>query len=87
MCFCCCLRADWQNEVDELLVRTCVAHILAVQHGAARGQEEITAQATHYRQAPELYALLNQYTAHRKRYPSLEAFYPEIIAFLEKKAS
>ncbi|HEX8427510.1 DUF4932 domain-containing protein [Hymenobacter sp.] len=80
-------EAEWENELEELLVRVCVAKILAAQNGPARGQAEITSQAERYKLALELHALLEQFTANRRQYPSLESFYSQIVAFLERKAT
>ena len=73
----------WENEIDELLVRACVAKILAKKFGTNNGQTEIDNQAKHFKWARELYVFLDKYTQNRDQYSRIEDFYPEIIVFLE----
>jgi len=75
---------QWKNEVDELLVRTCVAKILAQKFGKESGEAEISNQAKHFKWANDLYLFMDNYTS---RYKSIEDFYPELISFLETKTS
>lgn len=76
---------EWKNEVDELLVRACVAKILESKFGEDAGLVEINNQALRYKWAKGLYLMLNEYTSNRKKYPTFSDFYPEIIQFLETK--
>jgi hypothetical protein len=75
---------NWENECDELLVRTCTAQILADKFGAAYGRKEIENQAKHYKAALPLYQFFEKYTANRKKYKTINMFYPELIAYLEE---
>jgi hypothetical protein len=73
----------WENEVDELLVRACVAKILARKFGKEKGDLEISNQAKHFKWANELYRLLDRYTQNRDHYKSIEDFYPEMMLLFE----
>ncbi|MFW0717574.1 DUF4932 domain-containing protein [Pedobacter sp. N23S346] len=78
---------QWENEVDELLVRTCVAKILAQKFGNKSGEEEISNQAKHFKWANDLYLFMDKYIQHGDQYRNIEDFYPELISFLETKTS
>jgi hypothetical protein len=78
--------SEWKNELDELIVRVCVAKVLEKRNGKDAGLAEISNQAKHYKLAQPLYDFFNQYVMHRDHYETLEQFYPELIAFLEKAA-
>lgn len=77
---------EWENEVEELLVRACVARILAARNGAAAGEWESTGQGRRYKQMIGLYDLLGKYSRERDKYQSLSAFYPQIVDWFEKVA-
>ncbi len=77
---------QWENEVDELLVRVCVAKILAQRYGKESGDIEIANQAKHFKLATALYSFMDTYTQNTSRYHMIEEFYPELILFLENKA-
>ena len=78
---------QWENEIDELLVRTCVAKILAQKFGKESGEAEIANQAKHFKWANDLYLFMDKYTDHSDRYKSIEDFYPELVSFLENKTN
>jgi len=78
---------QWENEIDELLVRTCVAKILAQKFGKESGEAEISNQAKHFKWANDLYLFMDKYTEHSDRYKSIEDFYPELVSFLENKTN
>jgi hypothetical protein len=78
---------QWENEVDELLVRVCVAKILAIKYGKESGEEEISNQAKHFILAKEMYLFMDKYTKDGNNYENIEDFYPELIYFLEAKAN
>ncbi|KLT63742.1 DUF4932 domain-containing protein [Pedobacter sp. BMA] len=80
-------EAYWENEVDELLVRACVAKILSQKYGEESGDAEIANQSKHFKGAKELYSFFDAYSNHRDRYRSIEDFYPEMIGFLESMAT
>lgn len=79
-------ESEWKNELDELLIRVCVAKILEKRDGEAAGMAEIANQAKHFRLAQPLYKFFNKYVEGRNRYKKIEQFYPELIAYLEKLA-
>jgi hypothetical protein len=79
-------ESEWKNELDELIVRVCVAKVLENRDGKDAGLAEISNQARHFRLAQALYGFFDQYVLHRDRYKTLEQFYPELIAYLEKAA-
>jgi hypothetical protein len=74
---------QWENEVDELLVRAFVAKILAQKFGKETGDLEISNQAKHFKWANELYLPLDKYTQNRDQYKSIEDFYPEMMLLFE----
>lgn len=76
---------QWENEIDELLVRACVAKILEQKFGSDSGNAEITNQALHFKWAKDLYLFLDNYTENRTQYRSVEDFYPQLILFFETK--
>lgn len=79
---------EWENELDELLVRVCVAKIMEIKFGQMAGMEEINNQSIHFRWAKPLYAFLgNYYCNDRKKYETFSDFYPELLNFLETKTS
>ncbi|WP_417357555.1 DUF4932 domain-containing protein [Flavobacterium sp.] len=73
----------WENELDELLVRVCTAHILAQKFGNEKGIEEINNQAKHFKLAKPLYDFFNSYLSNRTSFKEIDTFYPEIVQFLE----
>ena len=77
---------EWKNELDELIVRVCVAKILEQREGKDAGLAEIENQARHFKLAKPLYDFFNQYVLNRERYKTFEQFYPEVIAYLENVA-
>lgn len=78
--------SEWKNELDELIVRVCVAKVLEKRDGKNAGMAEISNQARHYRLAQPLYGFFNKYVMRRSQYKKIEQFYPELIAYLEKLA-
>jgi len=80
-------ESEWKNELDELIVRVCVAKILEARNGKDAGLAEISNQAKHYRLAQQLYVFFDHYTLRRDHYKSLQEFYPETITYLEKLAT
>ncbi|WP_127131204.1 DUF4932 domain-containing protein [Pseudoflavitalea rhizosphaerae] len=76
---------EWRNELDELLVRVCVAVMLAEREGSAAGEKEIRAQARHYKWALPLYELMKQYTSSRNQYTRIKDFYPVLVKFFEQR--
>ncbi|WP_316830828.1 DUF4932 domain-containing protein [Pedobacter aquatilis] len=77
---------QWENEMNELLVRVAVAKILEDKFDQETATKEINNQSIHFKWAKDLYSFFNNYTSNRKKYKSIEDFYPEIITFLETKA-
>ena len=74
---------EWENELDELIVRVCVSKILGEKFGAETELEEIENQSKHYKYFKELNVFFNNYTKNRTKYKSITEFYPEIIKFIE----
>ncbi|GAA4773596.1 MULTISPECIES: DUF4932 domain-containing protein [Flavobacterium] len=74
---------EWKNELDELIVRTCVAKILGIKFGIEKEQKEIENQAKHYKHIKALNNFFDNYTKNREKYSSITFFYPEIIKFFE----
>jgi len=78
---------QWENEIDELVVRACVAKILSVKNGILAGDEEVNNQAKRFKWVNDLYIFFDLYTQNRNQYKTIEDFYPELILFLENKTS
>lgn len=77
---------EWENEVEELLVRASVAQILAARNGVAAGERESTGQARRYKHMIGLYELLGKYSRERDKYQSISSFYPQVMDWFEKVA-
>ncbi len=77
---------QWKNELEELVVRVCVAKILERRDGRVAGQAEIKNQARHFKLAEPMYNFFDTYTLHRDRYKTFKQFYPVLVAYLEKQA-
>ena len=78
---------QWENEIDELLVRACMAQILAQKFGKESGEIEIQNQSKHFKWAKDLYLFMDNYIGNRSQYKSIEDFYPELISFFETHTS
>jgi hypothetical protein len=74
---------EWENELDELIVRVCVSKILGERFGIEREVKEVENQSKHYKHFKELNIFFNQYVQHRKKYKNITEFYPEIVNFIE----
>jgi len=76
-------ESEWENELDELIVRVCVSKLLGEKFGAQREMKEIENQSKHYKYFKELNLFFNKYTENRTKYKSITEFYPEILNFIE----
>lgn len=74
---------EWENELDELIVRVCVSKILGQKFGAEIELIEIANQSKHYKYFKEMNIFFNNYSQNRTKYKSITEFYPEIIKFIE----
>ena len=74
---------EWQNELEELLVRVCVSKILGKKYGAERELKEVEIQSKHFKYFKGLNEFFNNYTENRVKYKTITDFYPEIIKFIE----
>ena len=75
---------EWKNELDELIIRTCVAKILGEKYGLEKEQNEIENQAKHYKYIKTLNDFFENYTKNRIKYKTITDFYPEMINFFDK---
>ena len=76
-------ESEWENELDELIVRVCVSKLLGEKFGTQREMKEIENQSKHYKYFKELNLFFNKYTENRTKYKSITEFYPEILNFIE----
>lgn len=76
-------EAEWENEVDELIVRVCVSKIMGEKYGPAAEIREVQNQSIHFKYFKELNSFFNNYTQHKNKYKSISDFYPELIDYLE----
>lgn len=76
-------ETEWENELDELMVRVCVTKILRIKYGLDREAQEITNQSRHFKYFKELSTFFDYYIQNQNKYKSIKAFYPEVISFIE----
>lgn len=75
---------SWQTMMCESLVRACVVRYVSATQGRKAAQAEAQEQvARHFHWVPDLAALLGEYEADRKRYPTLDAFMPRVVSFFD----
>ena len=77
-------ESQWENELDELLVRVCVLKILCEKFGKERELQEIEIQVKHYKYFREVNSLFDEYVLNREKYKTITDFYPRIINYLEE---
>jgi len=76
--------ATWQVMIKESLVRASVIRYLHATRGSSAARTEMNAQLRlSFVWVPKLSALLGEYEADRKAYPTLEAFVPKIVEFFD----
>ena len=78
--------SNWQTVINESLVRAAViCYMLDKKYSEESIRQELTIQLQrNFRWMPELVQLFRKYQSNRDKYPSLEAFYPEIIRFFNE---
>ncbi len=76
-------ETEWENELDELIVRVCVSKIMGEKYGPAAELKEVENQSKHFKHFKALNLFFNNYTQHKSKYKSISEFYPEITDFLE----
>ncbi|MDN3618770.1 DUF4932 domain-containing protein [Polaribacter undariae] len=76
-------ESEWENELDELIVRVCTAKILEQKFGKEKGLEEIENQSRRYKLAKPLYAFFENYSLNRNKYKSITDFYSKIMEYLK----
>lgn len=76
-------ETEWENELDELIVRVCVSKILGEKYGAEAEAKEVENQSKHFKYFKEFNLFFNNYTQNRDKYENISQFYPKIIEFIE----
>lgn len=76
---------EWENELEELLVRAATAKIIQQKYGQLSGKKEIENQAKHFKWVKPLYNLFSEFVSAKNKYKSITDFYPILINFLETK--
>jgi len=78
---------DWKIMMAESLVRACtIRYVLAV-NGQEAAEKQILQEINNkFLWIEELSHLLGEYETQRKKYPTLDSFFPRIIAFLNQFA-
>ncbi|AQX12797.1 DUF4932 domain-containing protein [Elizabethkingia meningoseptica] len=78
--------SSWETIINESIVRAAVIVYMKENNFSAKEiQEEYTEQGQRYFiWMPELVQLLENYQKNRKKYPSIEAFYPNIVTFFKQ---
>lgn len=72
---------NWQTMLHESVVRACVARYQLAARGANAAALELEEQRRRgFLWTAGLYELLGRYEAERERYPTLAAFFPEIVS-------
>lgn len=74
---------NWQDELDEMLVRVCVAKILGKKYGVEREQSEIENQSRGYLHFKDLHLFITEKIEENPNYNSFKDFYPNIVLYLE----
>ena len=78
---------NWKTMMYESMVRACTIEYLMKYRGKmAAGMDAIEDRNKGFEWIGELSNLLEKYEKDRKRYPTLEAFMPEVVAFFNKYA-
>lgn len=77
-------ETQWENELDELIVRVCTARIMQNKYGRAEGLKEIEKQSIHFKLAKPLYDLFDSYSLNRDKYKNIAMFYPVIMEYIMK---
>jgi hypothetical protein len=78
---------NWTTMMCESLVRACVVRYVRATQGPEAAQKEARAQVQRsFLWTPQLSELLEEYEATRKRYKTLEAYMPKIVAFFNDYA-
>jgi hypothetical protein len=78
---------NWETMMRELLVRACtIRYLRARGEGAAAVGRALDDRMRGFALAGELATLLEEYEADRAAYPTLEAFVPRVVGFLEERA-
>ncbi|WP_298137764.1 DUF4932 domain-containing protein [Flavobacterium sp.] len=73
----------WQDELDEMLVRVCVAKILGNKYGSESEQSEIENQSRGYLHFKGLRQFITEKIEKNPNYNSFKDFYPDLVLFLE----
>ena len=73
----------WQDELDEMLVRVCVAKILGNKYGSESEQSEIENQSKGYLYFKDLHKFITEKIEGNTNYNSFKDFYPDLVLFLE----
>jgi len=73
----------WQDEIDEMLVRVCVAKILGYKYGSDSELSEIENQSRGYLYFRDLHQFITKKIEENPNYNSFKDYYPELITFLE----
>ena len=80
--------SNWESIINESLVRAAVIRYLAHNSDAQSVEKEAEEQVSRYfLWVPALAELLETYEQQREKYPTFEAFYPEIIRFFGNTAN
>lgn len=77
-------ESEWENELDELIVRVCVAKVLGIKYGVAAEAKEVENQSKHFKDFKAFHAFFDTYASNRARYKNITEFYPEMVRFFEE---
>lgn len=78
---------SWETMIYETFVRASVLRYLAEMRSPAAAAEEAKREVeSGFTWVPEVAEALNRYASHRDRYPTLDAFVPEIASLLSRIA-
>jgi Domain of unknown function (DUF4932) len=78
---------DWWSLARESCVRACRVRYVANTYGNRRARTELYRhQGLGFLWMPDLVDLLADYEANRKRYPTLDSFFPKIVSLFEDYA-
>lgn len=74
---------EWENELDELIVRVCASKIMGEKYGPAAELKEVENQSKHFKYFKKINLFFNKYSQDKSKYKSISDFYPEMIDYLE----
>lgn len=78
----------WEQVVNESIIRALTARLTTLERGEVAGQAEIADEVRRgFVYVPALIESLKRYEAHKSRYPTIEAYYPDLLKVFRNEPS